>query len=192
MADDIRKVAEDSPDRCQGLSAFGQCSLAVVPGSDKCIMHGGAIVEKQNQRNYRLKQWQARTNEFADNPQIKSLREEIGILRILMEETVGKCHTTTDILLYSNKIITLVEKIEKVVVSCHKLEQSSNYLLDKNQLLLFADNVIKLIAHYIKDPDILEAISDRIPEAIEVDFDASDEKVTSGSHGDRLTASESE
>ncbi len=166
-----RKITEpDQPDRCQallnGTVGAGQCTNVQVKGSQYCLRHGGhhAAIDAKNEglRNYRLTTWRARVNEFADNPQAKSLREEIGIMRLQLESIMNRCPTDTDLLMYSDRIGSLVSQIERLVVSCQKLEEKTGSLVDKTQLLTIADSIVKIIAGFIKEPEDLDIIGQQI------------------------------
>ena len=88
-----RISGDDDPQRCQGMTANGQCRYLKQPSSDFCIMHGGnkgaeALANKQ-MKNYRLTKFKARAEQLSNNPSINSLRDEVAILRILIEEKVN-------------------------------------------------------------------------------------------------------
>lgn len=169
-----RKVGagnEDSPDRCQGiLQGAGQCTNARIEGSNFCIRHGGHSVERaattEGLRNYRLTRWRERVNQFADNPQAKSLREEIGITRLQLENLLNRCQDENDLLMYSNQIEKLVNQIEKLVTSCQKLEEKTGSLVDKTQLMVMSDSIVKILADFITNPDDLDMIGMRIIDVI--------------------------
>lgn len=164
------RVEADSPVRCQGKYTHGQCPYRQVPGSTYCPMHGGhgAInaAKAADLRMYRLTKWKDRMSEFADSEQVKGLREEIGILRIVLEETVNKCQDTTDILMASSKIGDLALKIEKLVSSCHRLEASTGMLLDKTAALHLASVIVAIIGKHVTDADAIDLISSEIISAI--------------------------
>lgn len=163
---DFEKLQPDDPNRCQGMSKMGQCVQKKVPGAMYCVMHGGnnqiQAAEKENIRRYRLDKWNARIQEFAESNFVKSLRDEIGILRMLMEERLNACQEPMDLILQSGPISDLVMKIENVVSSCHKLEKSFGQLLDKQAVLNFASNVIGIISELVPDEKVIAEISDRI------------------------------
>ena len=167
---DYERVEPDSPLRCQGMvPSTGQCILKRVEGSDYCPVHMASAatnMEQKKMRNFRLGLWQQRVNQFADNDQIKSLREEIGITRLVLEEIVNKCGNTTDLILYSNKIVEITMKIEKLVASCHRLEAATGVLIDKTQALHLADLISDIVGDYVTDEQQLVAISDRILGAV--------------------------
>lgn len=159
----------DDPRRCQSNIQNSQCPFRAERDSIYCHIHQGISGPKgfDNQmRNYRLAKWQARISEFADNNQVKSLREEIGILRMVLEEILSHCQDQDDIILYSSKIADHVVKIERVVTSCHKLEESTKLLLDKGKIIQLAGVMVEVIGKYILDVNLLDKISDDIVQTV--------------------------
>lgn len=161
------KVADDDPTRCQCvIKTRGQCKNKAVEGSQFCMSHGGnsavAAQQKENIRQYKLAKWSTRMNEFADQPGIKSLRDEIAILRLMLEERLNMCQDSHELLLQSHAISDIVVKIEKLVSSCHRLEGSMGQLLDKQAILHFATNVVDIISNNIEDEQLLNSIADEI------------------------------
>lgn len=158
------------PRRCKcQLNGGAQCPYLSIENGDRCPMHAAAtnhLVIQEQSRNYRLTKWQQRLNEFADHDKVKSLREEIGILRILLEETMAKCNDADDLMMYSGKITDVVMKIEKVVSSCHRLEASTGLLIDKTAILSLGSAVVEIIVKYITDEAKIKLISDDIVTAI--------------------------
>ena len=170
MADIERCNGPDDPDRCQAVNSVGQCNNKANAPSSYCLAHGGnKAAESANKaalRNYRHSKWQARINTHADSAVIKSLREEIGILRIIMEERLDACKTDMDIILQSGPIMDLVMKIEHLVTSCHKLEDKLKVVVDRAQLLQFASMVINIVGNRVSDEQVLEDIGDEILAAV--------------------------
>lgn len=165
------RVKDDcDPRRCQSvMPTKGQCKMIRIEGSKFCHTHaraGNHHLVKERVRNFRFTQFQARVNDFADSTEVKSLREEIGVLRIILEETINRCRDSTDLLMYSNKITDLVIKIDKTVNSCHKMEAQTGLLMDKQAALNAASIILGIIAEFITDEDDLAEASDRIIEAI--------------------------
>jgi hypothetical protein len=130
------------------------------------MMHGGnkgAEAEaKRGLRNYQLTKFNARLQQLGDSGEIKSLRDEIAILRMIMEERLNQCRDTMDLIYQSGPISDLVLKIEKVVTSCHKLELSAGSLLDKQAIMQFGSELISLLSREIKDEVTLSRISEAI------------------------------
>lgn len=173
MAIDIDKVPyPEHPDRCKGMGTTGQCNnMAAVAGGRYCKLHGGAQemkAEKEKRtRMYRLQKWQERLDEFAESDDLKSLREEIGILRILMEERFSEAKTPVDLLIQAPAIADLTQKITNTVQACHKMEQATGNLLDKQAVLRFADVIIRTVSEVFAGQDTkIAEVADKILESI--------------------------
>lgn len=163
----IKRAAIDSPTRCQAVTRTGQCPLEAMPGITKCIAHGGSITESNNKkekiRNYILTKFQAQLERHSDSDNIKSLRDEIGILRFLLEEKLNQCKDNIDLVLQSVQISDLVLKIDKLVSSCHKLEGSMGNLLDKQALITFSGVIIRIISESLTGQESkINEIADKI------------------------------
>jgi hypothetical protein len=171
MSEDIKRVPyEEHPNRCQANVNIGggqQCMFYAVEGGTNCPIHGGSgqkrSQEKESLRNYNLTRWNAQLQRHASSPGIKSLRDEVGILRMMMEERLNMCRDNMDLILHSGPIADMVMKIERLVVSCHKLEGSLGQLLDKTAVLQFASQVIDVIASELSGQDqVINTIADKI------------------------------
>jgi hypothetical protein len=173
--DGLIVAKEDSPTRCQSVSSRRQCIYESVAGGTVCLAHGGVLIQKAQERQvvrqYQLRLFQSRLNEKADSPGLKTLRDEIGILRIVLEELLNKCELPVDIIIHAGRIESLALKIEKLVSSCHAIEKSSGKLLDKSAILQFASEVVDILSTHLSDlpngKDLLETISGEIIAAID-------------------------
>lgn len=143
-----------------------QCPYRKVPGTNGCqrhsSIHNQISAEKEALKNYRLSKWKSRIGELANSPGVKSLREEIGILRMILEEMLEGCGDRVELLLFSNRIGDLVMKIEKLVISCDKLENKMGMLLDKQSVLYLAMQYVEIINEHVTDNITLEAINEDI------------------------------
>jgi hypothetical protein len=163
-----RMESADDPERCQATMKRGQCEFKGLLLSDKtrasyCKLHGGNRsemgLETASLRQYRLGQWQSKLERFADSPILKDLRDEIGILRVLLEERLLQAQTASELVLMSGPISDLIMKIEKVVASCHKLEGSMGQHLDKAAILQLAGKLTAIMSIHLKDdPEMLDRI----------------------------------
>jgi hypothetical protein len=166
----VENVEPDSPERCQAVHVKGQCVYKRCDGSQYCPMHGGnkgqAILVAKAQRQYQLAKWQGEVDAFADEDAVKSLRGEIGITRLLLQSTVSRCKDAGELIMYSGKINELTTKLEKLVVSCHRLESSMGNLLDKTKVLDLASQMVAIISRHIDDADIIQAVSDEIVQMV--------------------------
>lgn len=172
-ADKFERVADDDPLRCNAVNVGphgDQCHFKAVLNSKFCYIHGGSSQENLNKKaalaNYRLQQYGERVADFANNPEVKNLREEIGIVRMLLEQVINKCDDSNKLLIYSDKISTLVNQISKLVDTCQRLEEKNNNLLDRKVVIVIADSIVTLIGQYVTDPDKLNEIGGKICESI--------------------------
>lgn len=137
-----------------------------VEGSRYCGRHGAnkeiEAARKASANQYRVQVWQQRMTEFTENDQVKSLRAEIGILRLLIETILNRCSNSEELLLYSNKISDLTMKLEKIVTACDKLDRSMGLMLDKGTALKLASDIVTLISEHVNDPEVVDAISNGI------------------------------
>jgi len=161
-----RVESDDDPERCQGMVKDNQCILKKVEGSRFCAAHGGnkALVaeSKAAASRFRLTKWQAQVERFRSDSDLKSLRDEIGILRVLLEERLNHCQTNLDLILHSGPISDLVVKIEKLVKSCHEIDKDFENLLDKTQVIQIAEQIISVISEEITDAGIMNAIQAKL------------------------------
>lgn len=157
----------DDPRRCHGIiGGKSQCINKACENSNFCPAHGGntgaQAAERKALRNYRLNKFHQRIGELGSSDEIISLRDEVGILRLLIEEKLNQCQDTSQLLLISGPLSDLIMKLEKVIVSCNKLESRLGNLLDKTEIINFAQFVVDVISRYVKDDVTLETISKEI------------------------------
>lgn len=161
---------DGDPRRCQSRHPrLGQCIYVKIEGSDHCPLHarrGHLEIKKQEEYNYNLTKYKARVQQFADNPRVKSLREEIGVLRLVLETTVNRCTNDNQLLIYAGKIADLVSRIEKVVNTCNTIETKTGQLLDKSVIMTLVDSILQILSTHIEDPDVLEGVASAILELL--------------------------
>lgn len=176
MADDELKLSvapENSPDRCLSGNDRGQCKYLKYPGTDYCPRHmgrSGHEVRKRDLHNYALTRFRNQIVEKAYSSRLKSLTEEIAILRFTLEKLLESCNDDFDLILYQSKITELVKAIASTVESCHKMEEKANLVLDKNQLVVIANRLIGLLTEKV-DPELLPSLADDIILAFENPID---------------------
>lgn len=180
----VRVEDPADPLRCQGPSqTMGQCPYLSMKGLvasghitdvdeslfehvDRCPRHGGVrqlqAIEKKRLHQYRLQVWQERVDEFAEGEEVKSLRGEIGITRMMIEEILNQCKDPQMLMLYSTKIQYLIQNCEKLVRTCERIEKSSSLMMDRSAALSFASRVVEIIGQHIDDPEIIDSISNGI------------------------------
>lgn len=169
MADGITKVTNPAdPERCQGIAASGQCMNRIVPGTQYCPVHGGVrqqvVQERRTIYEINSARMRARLQSKTSGPDVLTLHDEVGVLRILLEDHLntiqdGDIH---DMIAKSGPISDLVAKIERAVVSCSKLELTRGQTLGRKQLAQFASSIAAAAAEQIGDPVRIKAFMDKV------------------------------
>lgn len=167
----FERCPPDDPNRCQAVHANMQCPYKSLEGATYCGRHqGGSQLlsqERQSTRLYKLAQWSEQLNRQADHPNIKSLREEIGILRITLQERLASCEDGQKLLMFSGSITEMVREIAKTIKTCHALEMSLGTVLDKSQAQAWVSEVGEILSRYIDDADVLQFIAEDMISALE-------------------------
>lgn len=167
MADGIERVTDMAdPNRCKGVARGSQCTMKALPNTEYCPMHGGRIQENSNNRkeihNLKLTKWAARLSQMANSSSIFSLRDEIGVMRITLEELLNKCSDANELLIYEPNICRLTMNIGKLVKDFHSIEQNMGQLLSKQALMDFAGQVVDIICQKIDDEALRKEIAGEI------------------------------
>jgi hypothetical protein len=160
----VEKITRpDDPRRCQAVVPSGQCDNVAVEGGKNCYAHGGYSTVKKQEREsiyrFRVQKYQQRVGEIAKSSNIKCLREEIGVLRMILEEKLNACQNDAELLLNSGDLSDLVVKIDKLVNSCHGLESKLGVMIDKSTLLSLVDQMVAIIGKEIEDPELVDKIA---------------------------------
>lgn len=165
------------PRRCQANDNNGQCHIVSCEGSQYCSRHGGAIVihqqAKAENRMYRLGKWRAAVSRFQDHDQLKSLREEIGIMRMMIDERMAGCQDAQELLMVSGPLGDMVSRVEKLVLSCNKIETHLSGILDKTQALQLGQEMVEILGKWLdmiadKDTIIKKLKDDVDPDTLEL------------------------
>lgn len=170
---------KDGTGQCNFLSLAGMCVAGHVEDTDPdfvpsseiklCPKHGAHMINQKHRaayHDYQLQVWQRRVSEFAESDQVKSLRGEIGILRMIIETVLNMCNNNQELMIYSTKIADLVIKCEKLVTRCESIENKSSMLMDKSAALAYGGKVIDIIGRHVDDPEVIEKISNDLIDAL--------------------------
>ena len=153
------------PKRCTGAVAEGQCWSVAEPGCDRCRVHGGRDKEAvEDKRLYLLTKAQHRMRlaQLSEHEQIKSLRDEIALARMLIEERFNKVKNDSDLISAFGPINTALLTVERLVKSAHSIEQNLGALLSKPTVLALGQSISQVIVEELEGVDDYEAIVDRI------------------------------
>lgn len=180
MGSAVSRFAVNDAHRCQKYAGMpAHCPYRVedddlADGQIYCPIHLAeikvrtkAVSYSKRLDMYRLKEWQTRLNEMKDSTEFKSLRDEIGILRITLEQVVNLCNSPSDVLMHAARLADLGDRIHRMVVACNKLEKQNGLLLDKSAAIAMGGRIVEIIANHVTDPKVVEAIASDIIRVIQ-------------------------
>lgn len=161
----IRVSEPDDPRRCKGASKDGQCQNIAEDDSDYCLAHGGKVPgDEHEQREYLLAQMKERFRlaKIAGVDQIKSLTDEIAIIRDLAVRIYNTIQTDSELLKHSGQLNTLLLTAERLKKSNIQFEQSGGTLLNKETVVQLGQEICAIIIQELSEVDNYETIVDRV------------------------------
>lgn len=175
------RVPPDDPNRCQAVHADRQCPFRAVgtynPASQKwdgpqyCMRHGANKLleasDKQAVRMYQSAKWQAQIDHMADHPRIKSLAEEVGIIRMTLQAKLNAMTDEKDLLMNASGIVSLTNSVQALIKTWQHVEERSGQVLDRAKMTAFSAYLMEILTRYIDDADVLQMIGEDIGESLE-------------------------
>lgn len=162
------RVEKDDPKRCQAMANGDQCPMKVYEDSRFCILHGGTPRSVNYDKLYQFKKTKylqylsQQIDRFTDSKKSKDISEEIGILRVTLQEVLNKVGDGENgIIYYSSQINQLILNIDKLIQSSLKLDQRVGNLLDRKTVINLAQKLMDAIGEEIENPDTLSKIAER-------------------------------
>jgi len=138
------------PQRCQAAMAGEQCRGVKLEGSDYCRIHssGRRLQERGLRQYYFVKaQDRARLAAFAEHDDIKSLRDEIAVTRMMIEGLWNSAQSNAEQLAVYGRVNSHILTLEKLVKTCNQIEERLGSLLAKPTLLRVGQEICqKLVA----------------------------------------------
>jgi hypothetical protein len=135
-------------------------------GSEYCRVCGGRSTEEREElRGYLLAKAQDRSRlaAIADELEpVKELRESIALLHMLIERRFNLIKNDAELLAACGPLNQMLQNMERLVSSCHKIEQNLGLLLAKHAVLGLAQAMVQIIVDELEGIDDYEAIVDRI------------------------------
>jgi hypothetical protein len=157
------------PQRCQTVGARGQCNRLSIEGSDFCEVHahtGKAELHERRLRHYLLSNpdLQARLSRQAAVEEVRTLREEIHLARMMVETRLDLIEDGDrgDMLAAFSNVNTYLQTIEKLVSSCHRMEISLGSLLSKSAVFTIGQEIVNILVDELQNINGYEEIVDRI------------------------------
>lgn len=161
-------IFADDPRRCTVTIRGEQCPHQKVAGTDLCARHTSSSQKRDPLANYKFsEQFHVKIKDFAECEDIKSLRGEIGVLRLMLQSVINSCNDEMELTLQADRITRLVGEINKCVINCQKLEESTGQLLDKTIVVNIGGMIVNVIDKYVDDKELVGEIGREIYENID-------------------------
>ena len=163
----MKRVTDPAdPNRCKGAAPTGQCMNVAESGSEHCRAHGGRDLTEQTQmKGYLLAkaQEQTRLTNLSEGLEpVKELRDAIALLHMMIEQRWNLIMTDGDLLQACGPLNQMLQNMERLVSSCHKIEQNLGQLLAKQAILALAKRMVEVMIEELEGIDDYEATIDRI------------------------------
>jgi len=153
------------PRRCKAGTRAGQCVCVAPDGSEFCVLHSGVDrAPSRSLRQYLLAKADDRTRlaQFAEHEDVKSLRDEIALARMLIERRFNLIQTDADLLNACGSLNQLFITVERLVKSAHAIEQSLGALLARQSVLRLGQQICQIIVDRLEGVPNYEQLVDTI------------------------------
>jgi len=133
-----------------------------VPGTNFCVIHSVQDADgsnKQDLYNFKITEVSRRIAKYRNHPDSRNLTVELGLLRLILEETINKCEDAYDLVVNNAQLTSLIERIRVVQQANIGIEQKLNDLLTIEQVTGIAQQLFNAIVVHVKDLDLLEVIA---------------------------------
>jgi len=154
------------PRRCQGKAPDGQCRNFSVTGSDYCEVHGGRdMTEIHEKRGFMLAKADDMTRlaglSHTLEP-VKELHDAISLTHMLIEKRWNLIKDDADLIMGCGPLNQLIQTMEKLVNSCHRIETNLGELLARHAVLSLAKEMVEIVIDELEGIEDYEEIIDRI------------------------------
>jgi hypothetical protein len=151
------------PRRCKASVGTGQCMTVALEGSDYCQVHAGSYRPPvKGLRQYLLAQAQdrARLAALSEHDDIKSLRDEIALTRMMIERLWNSAQSDVERMALFGRVNSHILTLEKLVKTCNQIEERLGTLLAKPTLLRVGMEICRVLVNRLSDLPNYEQIVD--------------------------------
>jgi len=136
------------------------CPHQAEEGRELCKLHGGELPALRTLREkslYKLdsssflKTLSQRATDINRDPRSRTLRNEIGILRATIERLLSSCDSDEALFLRGGEINNVMRTIESLMKTTFTIEKESGDLLNRDQALELASELVSVIITKFKE-----------------------------------------
>jgi len=93
--------------------------------------------------------------------EVYTIRGEVTLMRGVLQSIVSMCNSDDDLVTFSAQIADMADKISKAVLTCQKVEEKSQYLIEQPQVDALLDAIMICIKESVT-PEQFKAIALKI------------------------------
>lgn len=152
------------PRRCKASIGAGQCMTVAEEGSDYCRVHAGSYQPpEKGLRQYLLaRAGPHRLAAFAEHDDIKSLRDEIALTRMMIEGLWNSAQSDVERLAVYGRVNSHILTLERLVKTCNQIEERLGTLLAKPTLLRVGQQICQKLVHRLEGLPNYEQLADTL------------------------------
>ena len=158
------------PRRCQSTLPEGQCMSVAEHGSRNCKVQGGVDrLPAEQRKGFLLAKAddQSRMVTISDSLEpVKELRDTIALTHVLIEQRYNLIKNDADLLMGCGPLNQLIQTMERLVNSCHRIETNLGELLARQAVLALAREMVAIVIDELQGIEGYEEIIDRITERL--------------------------
>lgn len=150
---------------CNHSGPKGQCKQQTLPDSNFCRKHGD---ERERIRGYRISdpELKERFIHFSQDEFLQSVRQEVILVRSLIEERHSFAKTQAEKIQIFPQIIDATTKLEKLVSTLAKLERQTSQVLEKPAIQKLGRKIVDILTRNLAQVPDRESIIDSIAKEI--------------------------
>ena len=148
-------------EQCSRSTPSGMCNQPSCDGSDFCQKHSK---ESDRVRSYQLSspELRARFSHHADSDSIETVRDEVILLRSLINDRLNLARNEAERIVAFREIHPAIATLNKLVESLCKLEKSTHLVLGKEALNRLGDEIVNILIEELSLVDGYTDIVDRV------------------------------
>lgn len=152
------------PNRCKGAAPDGQCRNQAEPGCEYCRAHGGSDkLAPVRKSQYLLTRHRARVAALADHEDARTLRDEIAMVKELIEEVWNRINDTDASLISGcGELNRLFMTLEKLIKTSETVERNRGLTLSKTTIIVFGQEMVGILKDELQGVPGFEERVDRI------------------------------
>jgi hypothetical protein len=150
---------------CEKTGRFGICNQQAIPGSKFCQRHTD---QRQEVMSYRFTdpELKERMDRHSTSKLIESVREEVVLVRSLIEERRNFAQTQAEKIKVFPEIIDATSKLERLVTSLARLERQTSQVLEKPAIQKLGKRIVEILTENLSQVPDRDNVIDRIAREI--------------------------